>query len=133
MELPIWVFLLLLVVVGGKWPLLYIIWTFSLKNDHLNLSYSLISGKSVKQKHYFRLGQENLTQVVKNGQEHDTRKWNPQFSWSNEMHPVLFYWKYTSSHLVSRDFRKSVKDDYEWYVIAVVSVAQGSSIMEKDL
>lgn len=29
----------------------------------------LIPGKSMKQKHYFRLGQDNLTLVAKNGQE----------------------------------------------------------------
>lgn len=40
-ELPIQVSLLLVVVFRGKWPLLYIIWTLSLHNDHLNLSYFL--------------------------------------------------------------------------------------------
>lgn len=78
----------------------------------------LIPGQSVKQKHYFRLGQDNLILLAKNGQEHDTKKWNPQFTWSDEMHQILFYWKCVSSHLISRDFKKSVKDNYELYVIS---------------
>lgn len=50
------------------------------------------------------------------------------------MCPILFYWKCTSSNSVSRDFRKSVKDYCGLYVvIAVMSMAQNSSITEKDI
>lgn len=96
----------------------------------------LIPGQSVKQKHCFRLGQGQVSckewAVIWYSLQEKKMKSIIHLKQCDAS--VLFYWKCTSSNSVSRDFKKSVKDDCELcVVIAVMSMPQNSSIMENGL